>query len=159
MRIETVTPQAVRLRISRSELCGRRTLTDEQARLAVSEALEESGEPPWEQMEVTVFPGIGEVLVIARRVRQEPLRFRFRRFSELAAALDYLPAQARADIYALPDGFELLLRCAGQPPNAFFEFGEALPCPPEIAAHLTEQGERIAEDVDAAFLRRPFAEQ
>ena len=54
-------------------------------------------------------------------------------------------------------GFELLLYPTASPlPNALYEFGEALSCTPELAAHLLEQGEVIAEKNAAAVLQRYF---
>ncbi len=157
MRIETVTPRAVSLRISRSELNGRDTLTQEEARAAVADALTDSGQPLWERMEISVFPGRTELLVIARPVSPSPCRFRFRRFSHLAAALAYLPPETDSDAVYIDGGFELLLYLSRSAlPNAVFEFGEPLPCSPELAAHLVEQGEVIAEKNAVAELRAHF---
>lgn len=157
MMIETVTPQAVSLRISRSELHGRETLSPEEARAAVARALADCGQPPWERMEISCFPGETEVLVIARPVSPAPCRFRFRRFSHLAAAIAYLPAETVSDAVYIGGGYELLLYLAESAlPNAVFEFGEARPCSPELASHLIEQGELIAEKDAVAVLRRHF---
>lgn len=157
MTIETVTPQAVSLRISRSELGGRDTLSADEARRAVERAIAGSGQKPWERMEISVFPGESELLVIARPVSPCPCRFRFERFSDLLGALAYLAPETVSDAVYIGGGYELLLYLAESAlPNAVFEFGEALPCSPELAAHLLEHGDRIAEKDAAAVLRRVF---
>ena len=157
MTIETVTPQAVSLRISRSEFPGRETLSAEEAREAVTRALAGCGQPPWERMEISLFPGETEVLIIARPVSPCPCRFRFEQFSYLAAALAYLPEETASDALYIDGGYELLLYLAESAlPNAVYEFGEPLPCSPELAAHLLEQGETIAEKDAVKTLREYF---
>ena len=69
-----------------------------------------------------------------------------------------MPVQLPSDLYATPDGFDLLLFDAQKLPNAVYEFGDALPCPPEITAHLAEQGELIVGKRAVAELRHAFAE-
>ena len=157
MVIETVTPQAVSLRISRAELDGRRTMTQQEAREAVLRALTDSGQPPWLRMEISLFPAEEELLLIARPVSPCPCRFRFQRFSDLAAALVYLPAETDSDVVYIEDGYELLLYLAESAlPNALYEFGEPLDCTPELAAHLSEQGDLIARENAVSLLQRYF---
>ena len=157
MVIETVTPQAVSLRISRAELDGRRTMTQNEAREAVLRALTDSGQPPWLRMEISLFPGEDELLLIARPVSPCPCRFRFRSFSDLAAAVAYLPKETDADLVYMDGGYELLLYLAESVlPNALYEFGEPHPCTPELAAHLTEQGELILTENAVSVLQRYF---
>ena len=57
MIIETVTAQAVSLRIPREELGARGTITPREARAAVARALESSGKRPWKRMEISLFSG------------------------------------------------------------------------------------------------------
>lgn len=87
----------------------------------------------------------------------KPVQLHFLCFSHLAAAADYLPAHIRSDLYALPDGFDLLLYDAPELPNAVYEFGEALPCPPSIPEHLAKQGELIIGKRAVSVLQRAFA--
>ena len=157
MVIETVTPQAVSLRISRAELDGRRTMTQQEAREAVLRALTDSGQPPWLRMEISLFPAEEELLLIARPVSPCPCRFRFQCFNDLTAALAYLPTETDSDVVYIEGGYELLLYLAESAlPNALYEFGEPLPCTPELAAHLTEQGELIARENAVSLLQKYF---
>ena len=157
MVIETVTPQAVSLRISRAELDGRRTMTRQEAREAVSRALKESGQPPWLRMEISLFPAEEELLLIARPVSPCPCRFRFQQFGDLAAAVAYLSPETDSDVVYIENGYELLLYLAESAlPNALYEFGEPLPCTPELAAHLSEQGDLIARENAVGLLQRYF---
>ena len=65
MTIETVTPQAVAISISRAELAPRETLSPGQAREAVRCALLSGGQEPWAKMEIELFAAETEVLLIA----------------------------------------------------------------------------------------------
>lgn len=157
MVIETVTTQAVSLRISRAELGGRRSMTQEEAREAVARALADSGQPPWARMEISLFPAEDELLLIARPVSPCPCRFRFSLFADLAAAIAYLPPETDADAVYICGGYELLLYLAESAlPNAVYEFGDPLPCTPELAAHLAEQGDLIARENAVALLQNYF---
>ena len=157
MMIETVTPQAVSLRISRSELGGRETPTPDEARDAVARALLGSGQSAWARMEISLFPADDELLLIARPVSPCPCRFRFDRFGELTAALAYLPPETDSDAVYIDGGYELLLYLAESSlPNAVFEFGKPLQCSTELAAHLLEHGDVIAEKNAVSVLQRYF---
>ena len=157
MRIETVTSQGVSLRISRAELPESEPLTAETARAAVLEALRDAGQLPWEQMEIHLIQGEEEVLILAKPAAGLPFRFRFSCFSHLAAAAAYLPAALRSDAVYIDGGYELLLYSASPSlPNAVYEFGEPMPCSPELTAHLLEQGDVIAADDAAAVLQKWF---
>ena len=108
-------------------------------------------------MEISLFPAEDELLLIARPVSPCPCRFRFRLLNDLAAAAAYLPPETDADLVYVRGGYELLLYPAESAlPNAVFEFGEPLPCTPELAAHLTEQGDLIARENAAALLQQYF---
>ena len=157
MVIETVTTRAVSLRISRAELGGRRTMTQEEAREAVARALTDSGQPPWARMEISLFPAEDELLLIARPVSPCPCRFRFRLLNDLAAAAAYLPPETDADLVSIGGGYELLLYLAESAlPNAVYEFGDPLPCTPELASHLAEQGDLIARENAISVLQKYF---
>ena len=156
MIIETVTAQAVSLRISREELGVRETITPREARAAVTRALESSGKRPWKRMEISLFPAERELLLIARPVEVQIYRFVFARFEHLLAASAYIDEQAACDIVFAEDAFQLLIRPSETGlPNALLEFGELCPCTPELAAHLKEHGVVIAEDA-LSVLRRFF---
>lgn len=157
MIIETVTAQAVSLRIPREELAPRGTITPREARAAVAHALESSGRRPWRRMEISLFQADQELLLIARPVENTLYRFRFRRFAHLLAASAYLDAGTACDVIYAEGAFQLLIRRgeAGLP-NALYEFGEVLPCTEELAAHLTEHGVVIAQDA-LGVLRQYFA--
>jgi len=156
MIIETVTAQAVSLRIPRAELGGRDTITPGEARAAVAHALESSGKRPWKRMEISLFACDAELLLIARPVEAQLWRFRFERFEDLLAASAYIEESVPCDAVFAEDAFQLLIgRSAAGLPNALFEFGEPCPCTPELAEHLKEQGVVIAEDA-LPVLRRYF---
>ena len=157
MIIETVTAQAVSLRISREELGARDTITPREARAAVARALESSGKRPWKRMEISVFSAERELLLIARPVVVQVYRFAFARFDHLLTASAYIDDAAACDVVFAEDMFQLIVwRSEAGLPNALYEFGEVRPCTPELAAHLKEQGVVIAEDA-IPVLRRYFA--
>ena len=156
MIIETVTAQAVSLRISREELGPRDTITPREARAAVAHALESSGKRPWKRMEISLFPAERELLLIARPVEVQVYRFRFRHFSHLLAASAYIDPNVPCDVLFAEDVFQLIVhRSEAGLPNALYEFGELCSCTPELAAHLKEQGVVIAENA-LPVLRRYF---
>ena len=156
MIIETVTAQAVSLRISREELGARETITPGEARAAVARALESSGRRPWKRMEISVFSAPQELLLIARPVDAQVYRFRFERFAHLLAASAYIDDATPCDVVFADDAFQLIVwRGESGLPNALYEFGEACPCTPELASHLKEQGVVIAEDA-IPVLRKYF---
>lgn len=157
MIIETVTAQAVSLRISREELGARDTITPREARAAVARALESSGKRPWKRMEISLFPAERELLLIARPIEVQVYRFVFERFDHLLTASAYIDPGVPCDVVFAEDAFQLIVRRseAGLP-NALYEFGEARLCTPELAAHLKEHGVVIAEDA-IPVLRRYFA--
>ena len=156
MIIETVTAQAVSLRIPRAELGERDRLTPREARAAVCRALESSGKRPWKRMEISLFSAEQELLLIARPVETQLYRFCFARFESLLAASAYIDPSASCDAVYYDESFQLLIRRgeAGLP-NALYEFGEERPCTPELAAHIREHGVVIAEDA-LPVLRRYF---
>ncbi len=147
MIIETVTAQAVSLRIPREELGARDTITPREARAAVARALESSGKRPWKRMEISVFPAERELLLIARPVDVRLYCFRFGSFPDLLAASAYIDETTPCDVVFFDNAFHLLV-CRGEAglPNALYEFAEVSPCAPELAAHMKEHGVVIAED-------------
>ena len=156
MIIETVTAQAVSLRIPREELGARETITPREARAAVARALESSGKRPWKRMEISLFPAERELLLIARPVDTALYRFRFARFSDLLAASAYIDAGTPCEVVFAEDAFQLFVtRTVAGLPNALYEFGEVCPCTPELAAHMKEHGVVIAENA-MPVLRRFF---
>ena len=157
MIIETVTAQAVSLRIPREELGARDTITPREARAAVARALESSGKRPWKRMEISLFSAGQELLLIARPVDAQLYRFRFQSFAHLLAASAYIDQSVSCDVVFAEDAFQLIVRRseAGLP-NALYEFGEACPCTPELATHLKEHGVLIAENA-LPVLREYFA--
>lgn len=156
MIIETVTTQAVSLRIPREELGARDTISPREARAAVAHALESSGKRPWRKMEISLFASEQELLLIARPVENTISRFRFQSFADLLRAAGYMDAATSCDAVYAEGAFQLIIR-RGETglPNALYEFGEPLPCTPELAAHLTEHGVLIVEDA-LPILRRYF---
>lgn len=158
MTIETVTPKAVAISISRAELGTRETLSPNQAREAVRCALLSGGQEPWAKMEIELFAAETEVLLIARPVSFQPRRFRFRNFDDLAAALSYFPENVDSDVVYIDGGFELLMREDEDDalPNALFEFGEELPCTTELCMHISEHGDIVAEKNAVETLQRYF---
>ena len=157
MTIETVTPQAVAISISRAELAPRETLSPGQAREAVRCALLSGGQETWAKMEIELFAAETEVLLIARPVLFQPRRFRFRTFDDLAAALSFFPERVDSDVVYIDGGFELLMRDESDTlPNALFEFGEELPCTAELCAHIAEHGDVVAEKNAVETLQRYF---
>lgn len=156
MTIETVTPKAVAISISRAELGTRETLSPTQAREAVRCALLSGGQEPWAKMEIELFAAETEVLLIARPVSFQPRRFRFQSFDDLAAALSFFPEGVESDVVYIDGGFELLMREEDTLPNALFEFGEELPCTTELCAHISEHGDIVAEKNAVETLQRYF---
>lgn len=158
MTIETVTPKAVAISISRAELGTRETLSPNQAREAVRYALLSGGQEPWARMEIELFAAETEVLLIARPVSFQPRRFRFQNFDDLAAALSYFPENVDSDVVYIDGGFELLMREDEDDalPNALFEFGEELPCTTELCMHISEHGDIVAEKNAVETLQRYF---
>lgn len=151
MTIEIATPQTVAIRAPVAELSAA------QAREAVRRALRERGLAAWPNMEIALFSSETEVLIIARPIAVRTRRFRFACFEDLAAALACCPEDAASDVVYIAGGFELLLRAERfSPPNALFEFGEELPCTPELAAHIAEHGDMVAEENAVATLQRYF---
>ena len=147
MIIETVTAQAVSLRIPRAELGGRDTITPGEARAAVAHALASSGKRPWKRMEISLFACDAELLLIARPVEAQLCRFRFERFEDLLAASAYIPDAVSCDAVFAEGAFQLVIRRGGAGlPNALFEFGEPMACTPELAEHLKEHGVVLAEN-------------
>lgn len=157
MTIETVTPQAVAISISRTELGNQETISPNQAREAVRCALISGGQEPWAKMEIELFAAETEVLLIARPVSFQPRRFRFHSFDDLAAALSFFPEDITSDVIYIDGGFELLMREESDMlPNALFEFGEELPCTAELCAHISEHGDVVAETNAVETLQRYF---
>ena len=156
MIIETVTAQAVSLRISREELGERDTITPREARAAVVRALESSGKRPWRRMEISLFPAEEELLLIARPLDVQLYCFRFESFRHLLAASAYIDDATPCDVVFFDDAFHLFVyRGEAGLPNALYEFGEVSPCSPELAAHRKEHGVVIAENA-LPVLRRYF---
>ena len=156
MIIETVTAQAVSLRIPRAELGGRDTITPGEARAAVARALESSGKRPWKRMEISLFPAERELLLIARPVEAQLWRFRFETFEDLLSASAYIPDAVSCSAVFAEGAFQLVIRHSGAGlPNALFEFGEPMTCTPELAEHLREHGVVLAEDA-LPVLRKYF---
>ena len=157
MTIETVTPKAVAISISRAELGTCETLSPNQAREAVRCALLSGGQEPWAKMEIELFAAETEVLLIARPVSFRPRRFRFQNFDDLAAALSFFPENVDSDVVYIDGGFELLMHEENDAlPNALFEFGEELPCTPELCMHISEHGDIVAEKNAVETLQRYF---
>ena len=156
MIIETVTAQAVSLRIPREELGARDTITPREARAAVARALESSGKRPWKRMEISLFSAERELLLIARPLDAQLYSFRFERFRDLLAASAYIDSATPCDVVFFDDAFRLLVyRGEAGLPNALYEFGEVSPCTPELAAHMKEHGAVIAENA-LPVLRKYF---
>ena len=147
MIIETVTAQAVSLRIPRAELGERDTITPREARAAVCRALESSGKRPWKRMEISLFTGEQELLLIARPVETAVYRFCFAGFADLLAASACIDETVSCDVVFYDGQFQLLVQ-RGETglPNALYEFGVEQPCTPELAAHVREHGVVIAEN-------------
>lgn len=157
MRIETVTPHAVSLRIQRAELNGRETLSEKEAHDAVNQALLDGGQAPWAMADIRIFPRAEEILILARPRQPQIQRFRFRFFHNLLAAMEYLPDGIPSDVLFFHDAYELLLYTPSvRLPNALYEFGGPMPCTEAYLRHLMEQGEMIAEQKAVALLRHYF---
>lgn len=157
MRIETVTKHAVSLRISRSELKSSDALTESDALDAVLQALADSGLTPWDAADIQLFPGKDEILILAKPKKLLPCRFRFDCFHHLVNAVNYVSPDTPSDLLYFNGQYELLLyRSETALPNALYEYGTPLSCSPTLAAHLLEQGERIAARNAVSLIQRHF---
>jgi hypothetical protein len=110
----------------------------------VRRAQAQSGQKPWEAMEISCFAGAGQVLVLARP-GPEPIQVFFFPDLDSLVAGALCSRTGKSQLYCLEDGFGLAVEKKNIVP-ALFEFGDPLDVGPEWLCHAREQGQCLLEE-------------
>jgi|GEM_PF-4568883 len=162
MEIQTIGPSAFTLLLTEAELRRRRLraaeLSAEEAAELVRAELSGAGLASDGTMQLTLFPGRHEVLLLARFARTEPRFFVFPQLEELLSAVCLCRNAPPASLFLL-DGVYILAVfpwpdcCA---PAPLYAYGRPLQLPAGFLAHLEEHGQKLAAPDAVNLLRESF---
>lgn len=158
--METITNYAVAICLSRDELLSQgfgESISEKAAMEMVRQTLISRGEDPWQNMEIEVFTGEEELLLMARPVSLSVYCFIFRDFESIISAISSFQESPPSFITYLEGSYYLLMRMKqGAAPMALYEYGQGLSCSDLLAVHITEHGRLIAGGDAVSMIRQSF---